>query len=64
MKNSIKIEYTANDVIDFVREEYEKGVLASEVTKVLDYIENEHDCHLCFWDNISVAYEITCLNKD
>ena len=55
MRTEAIIKFTANDCIDYARENYDIGLLASEITSILEYIEQKHDCNLTYWENLERA---------
>ena len=55
MKYEAIIRVTVNDVILCAK----RPMKASHITRVLEYIEEKHDCNLTFWENVENAINKT-----
>lgn len=59
MKKEATIKVSIYDVFNYGAEDMGLELEDYEVSKVLEYIEENHDCNLSFWENVHVAIEAT-----
>ena len=57
MRYSTTITIEANDIIGYARDILNKKLFAHEISNAFDYIDNNFDCNLSYWDNINKAIE-------